>query len=846
MSVYGLERISVPVAPPGFADDTADSHYVPAPCQVACPVGTDAPSYIGYIWEKKYAEAFEAITATNPFSSICGRVCDAPCEPACRRQSSDGAVQIRNLKRFVMDKLGADAPATHFEVTRPESVAVVGSGPAGLTAAFELCKSGFSVDVYEMTDRLGGTMVWGIPQFRLPAGVIEEDINRLQRQCKGLTVHLNMPLGSGVSLDELKARHDAVLLTIGAWWGKPMGIPGEVNPKVEDGVSFLRRINAGERPQMPETVVVVGGGDVAMDACRAALRLPGCKKVKVIYRRGPDEIPARKIELHHAQKEGIEFIYNTLQTEVRGDGDDLLLRCVRTEAGPADSDGRRSPVVVADSEHDIRCGMIIAAVGQKGESEALDSAGLMAADRIHTDFSTMRTSDPQVFAAGDGAFGGSTIVMAMSHGQRAAYYVKAALDKLDTPIPYRTPYRTRHVPVAQDLKWEQLPLEEPVFHGVGEKPETFPEIEDTYDEGAALREAARCYRCDLETGSTDYSVRHREDLFSMARTHPQDNAKHQAMLQRRLASRENPFPPGRAASLDDLVFLPANLSRLVIDPYREACRIDIDLGGGLALSQPFLVAGLDGAPQEVRRAACEAMKENDIACIGVVAPEDAVPWLQVLDGRSARDASASGFIQIWDPSMSDADVIRSDLGLRGLSVFDLSALDGAVDFALAHGYELLLLDGTGGACSWACELSESPRFELLRSTVMALRQRKREEALHLIYSGGVRSGTDAARLIALGASAVVYGVAAAIAMGGEIGINEIVWSSDRTVSERSDGLRAILNANAGEASMMARCTGKTRLHNLEPEDLRSVTLTTSTATGVPVPGHNVSRRQASA
>ncbi|NBT28496.1 MAG: FAD-binding protein, partial [Gammaproteobacteria bacterium] len=184
MSVYGLERISVPVAPPGFSDDTADRHYVPAPCQVACPVGTDAPSYIGYIWEKKYAEAFEAITATNPFSSICGRVCDAPCEPACRRESSDGAVQIRNLKRFVMDQLGADAPTTQFEVTRPESVAVVGSGPAGLTAAFELCKAGFSVNVYEMTDRLGGTMVWGIPQFRLPTGIIEEDINRLQRQCK--------------------------------------------------------------------------------------------------------------------------------------------------------------------------------------------------------------------------------------------------------------------------------------------------------------------------------------------------------------------------------------------------------------------------------------------------------------------------------------------------------------------------------------------------------------------------------------------------------------------------------------------------------------------------------------
>jgi thioredoxin reductase len=689
-------------------------------------------------------------------------------------------------------------------------------------------------------------MVWGIPQFRLPSGIITEDIVRLQSQCPGLTVHLNKGLGSGVSLEELKSRHDAVLMAIGAWWGKAMGIAGEEHPAVEDGVSFLRRINSGARPQMPETVVVVGGGDVAMDACRAALRLPGCKTVKVVYRRGPEDIPARKIELHHAQKEGIEFVYNTLQTGVLEVSDGLVLQCVRTEAGPPDADGRSTPVTVDGSAFQIPCGMIIAAVGQKAICEALDSAGLMDSDRVQADFSTMHTADPMVFAAGDGAFGGSTIVMAMHHGQRAAYYIKATLDKIEVPIPYRTPFRTWRVPVAQDIKWEQFPVEEPVFHGVGAQPQTFPEIEDTYDEAAALREAARCYRCDAETGSADYAVRHREDLFSMARTHPQDTLKHQAMLNRRLQGRENPFPEGRWPSLDDLVFLPANLSRLVIDPYREACRIDISLGVGLNLEMPFLVAGMDDAPEEVRRAAFEALHESGGGYLGALPPETEIPWIQLLRPNETANADAAGHILRWSGNASSMQTGSTQDSVTGLCITEPHDVNDAVEFALNQGFKLLLLDGTGDNVSLSAELTTRPRFDLLPDTVLALRARKQEETLMLIYSGGVRSGTDAARLIALGASAVVYGVTGALAMGGRITETGLEWHSDHSQEERAQGLAAILKANAGEASMMARCTGKTRLHNLEPEDLRCVTLATSKVTGIPVPGYNVTAGSATA
>ncbi|MGE4660519.1 MAG: glutamate synthase-related protein, partial [Arenicellales bacterium] len=399
--------------------------------------------------------------------------------------------------------------------------------------------------------------------------------------------------------------------------------------------------------------------------------------------------------------------------------------------------------------------------------------------------------------------------------------------------------RTRRVPVAQDLKWELLGLEEPAFHGVGDKPETFPEIEDTYDEAAAMREAARCYRCDAETGSTDYSVRHREDLFSMSRTHPQDLDKHRAMLQRRLESRDNPYPPQRPASLDDLVFLPANLSRLVIDPYREACRIDIDLGQDLKLTQPFLVSGFDEAPEELRQAAWQALEANGAGYIGASAPDAKVKWLQVLKSGEQGDPAAAGYIQRWHEGLPQDEAVPLNARLKGVSIARTEEVEAAVDFALSSGYALLMLDSTGNHGAWPEELITQPRFELLSMTITALRQRKKEEVLTLIFSGGVRSGTDAARLIAMGASVVVYGVTAAIAMGGEIREGQILWHSDRTIDERAEGLKAILNANAGEASMMARCTGKTRLHNLEPEDLRSVTLTTSSITKVPVPGHNV-------
>ena len=838
MAVYDIDRILVPDAPPEYEDHTAQTHYVPAPCQVACPVGTDAPSYLAYIWEGKFERAFEAITSTNPFSSICGRVCDAPCEPACRRADSDGPVQIRNLKRFIMDKVGHQYDPPPVPVTKKQTVGIVGAGPAGLTAAHDLCVAGYEVHVYELTDRLGGMMIWGIPAFRCPPAVIQEDIDRLTNRCLGLKIHLNTALGEGLTLDQLKQRHDAVLLTIGAWWGKRMQIPGESDGRVVDGVGFLRGINGGERPTLPETVVIVGGGDVAMDACRVAKRLPGCKYVKVIYRRGPHEIPARAIELEGAIKEGIEFIYNTKQVAVEPRGMELSLRCVKTELGEPDTDGRRRPVEVAGSEHEIVCGMVIAAVGQKSECDDLDQRGMMLPDRVRADFDGMRTDDPKVFAAGDGAFGGSTIVMAMHHGQRAAYYVKAFLEGRQNPMPYRTPYRTRRVAVAQDLEWEKLSVHEPAFFGLGDKPIEFPEIEATYSDETARREAARCYRCDAETGSADYSVQHREDIFSMARTNPMDHAKHQAMFQRRLRPRQNPFPAARPATLDDLTFLPANLSRLVIDPYREACRVSTDIASRYELAQPFFVTGFDHAPAEVREAVAVGLKASNCGYVGAKAIGESVPWFQLVTPTGAAPSKdAAALVCVADEFESIAIERLFADQLIGLAVSSLAALERVTPYALEQEFDMLLLDGTANLGGEWPELAGAPDLRMLRDAIVILRRLRQEEAIDLVYFGGARSGTDAAKLIALGAKAVVFGAAVGLAVGGEIVAgNTLRFAPDYSDLDRSQATVNIIKASSGEASMMARCTGKTNLQNLEPEDLRAITLATAQATGIPLVG----------
>jgi hypothetical protein len=394
------------------------------------------------------------------------------------------------------------------------------------------------------------------------------------------------------------------------------------------------------------------------------------------------------------------------------------------------------------------------------------------------------------------------------------------------------------VPVAQDALWEVWGREHQAFHGLGQNPVAFPEIETTYDDEAAKREAARCYRCDAETGSSDYSVRSREDIFVMARTTPADGRKQKALFTRRLTAPHRAFHP-EVATLDDLVFLPANLSRLVIDPYRDACKVETRVGD-LVLATPFLVGGFDDAPEEVRRAVAHGVRAQRLASAGRRPLAHDVPWLQLtVQGEDEADESAHAVVGAFrDGFRPEVPPTARPGQRRGLAV-SAADLREAIPFALAQELDLLLLEGSPGLATGAWpELPGAPDLTVMRDAIRILRELNREEDIGLLYFGGVRSGTDGAKLLGLGADAIVVSLSLALAVGGAIEAGGVGFYGNVEQDARDESAELFLNALRAEASIMPRCTGKTDIHNIEPEDLRSISVVTGEATGIPLAGFN--------
>ena len=415
------------------------------PCVAGCPVQVNIPEFIHEIKEGNFLEAYNVITATNGLPAVCGRVCpqESQCEKYCVRGKKGEPVGIGRLERFAAD-FAMSQGALGVKGLPPKNgkkVAVIGSGPAGLTCASDLLKRGYDVTVFEAFHTAGGVLKYGIPQFRLPKEIVDLEINVLKEM--GADIELDMVIGKILTIDELKEQgYEAVFIGSGAGLPSFMNIPGENLNDVYSANEFLTRINLMHAYQYPSydtpikpysNVAVIGGGNVAMDAARCAKRL-GAGNVYIIYRRSEAEMPARLEEVHHAKEEGIDFRLLEAPVEILGDekGNGTALKNVRMELAEPEASGRRRPVVIEGSEYTLPMDAVIVAIGQSPNPMIKNSTPALKTQSwggIITDEETGATSIPGVYAGGDAVTGAATVILAMGAGKTAAKSIDEYLSK---------------------------------------------------------------------------------------------------------------------------------------------------------------------------------------------------------------------------------------------------------------------------------------------------------------------------------------------------------------------------------------------------------------------------------
>ncbi len=481
---------------------------VGAPCQAACPLGTEAWRYVAHIARGEYEDAYRVIREPNPFPSVCGRVCDHPCERWCRAGTSGGsAIAIRSLKRFITDRIDPSVyqpPRAAWSDGPAPQVAVIGSGPAGMTAAHYLSLQGCKVTIFEAETELGGMLYCAIPSYRLPREVIKREIDALLDD--NITVKTGTALGRDINVDGLfETGYNAVLLSLGAHKSRPLKLEGEDVAGVHPSIVFLKAYNLRGESLAKGRVGVIGGGNSAIDAARMALRQRDVTSVTILYRRTRDEMPAFAEEIEAAIQEGIRI--ETLVTPIRimaTDGHLAGLGCVRNELGEVDSSGRRRPVPLPDTEFIVPLDTLIVAISEDAGIDSISpaqSSGIEITkwNTVHVDPATMLTNRPGVFAAGDVVTGPNTVVQAIAAGKKAAVMISRWLHHESLVQPGQARLPKVFVP----------PVPAPETEGVGERAEmprapaewrkrNFAEVEVTFSVEEAGREACRCLRCDLE------------------------------------------------------------------------------------------------------------------------------------------------------------------------------------------------------------------------------------------------------------------------------------------------------------------------------------------------------------
>jgi glutamate synthase (NADPH/NADH) small chain len=431
-------------------------------CIDGCPVRVNIPQFIRHLRDGDIRSAAESLLSDNALPCVTGRVCpqESQCEKLCLRAKTGNSVAIGHLERFVADwgQRHAAEIAASAAARTGKTVAIVGSGPAGLTAAGELAKKGHDVTVFEAFHAAGGVLIYGIPEFRLPKQIVQAEVDRLIAQ--GVTIEANAIIGTTYTLPELREQFDAVFIAVGAGLPVFMNVPGENLKGVYSANEYLTRVNlmgawteGSDTPVLHgQKVVVVGGGNVAMDAVRTSRRL-GAESATIVYRRSRDELPARAEEVHHAEQEGVEFEYLAAPVEVLGDETRWVksVRCVRMALGEPDESGRRRPEPVPGSEFEIPCDMLVVAIGTRSNPLLTQTAPDLVVNKygyIETDEHGM-TSMPGVFAGGDIVRGAATVILAMGDGKGAASAIDSYLGGVwppASPEPAATPAPREHSP----------------------------------------------------------------------------------------------------------------------------------------------------------------------------------------------------------------------------------------------------------------------------------------------------------------------------------------------------------------------------------------------------------------
>jgi NADH-quinone oxidoreductase subunit F len=477
---------------------------ISSPCQHTCPIGQDVPCYIGLIAQGRFGEAVELVRRENPLPGICGRVCTAPCEEKCRSGAGGGdAISIRALKRFLADHERAKGPALTPPAPPPraEQVAVVGSGPAGLTCAYYLALEGYRVTILESLPVAGGMLATGIPDYRLPKEILQYDIDAIRRL--GVEIKTNMMVGKDVQLSDLRDQYAAVFIATGAHRGLKLNIEGEDSPQVLDAVDFLRAVNLGRDVTIGNNIAVIGGGDAAVDAARVAKRLG--KDVRILYRRTRAEMPAAKEEIEELDREGIEIQFLVAPVKaLRHNGRLEGLECVRMELGEVDTSGRRRPVPVEGSEFTVAIDTLIPAIGQEPDVASFaDGNGLKLSrwNTLEVDAETLYTGAAGIFAGGDVVSGPATVVDAMAHGKTAAQMIHKYVQGQPIVRHYGVTRPALDVDVVEltDAEIETLHKPEMRLLPLPERLGGLREVQLGFDAEMAVAEAKRCIRCDKET-----------------------------------------------------------------------------------------------------------------------------------------------------------------------------------------------------------------------------------------------------------------------------------------------------------------------------------------------------------